>query len=76
MVDTVQLDICRQVCEAQENWTRKYDTSDKATMPFITLTYAQSIDGSLAAERGSLTEMDAQRQESTAPRLITFCGGF
>ncbi|KAG1704151.1 hypothetical protein DVH05_006162 [Phytophthora capsici] len=54
MSDTQQ-DICRQVLEAQESWTKRYDAGEKATMPFVTLTYAQSIDGSLTAERGKPT---------------------
>ncbi|KAL3668717.1 hypothetical protein V7S43_006012 [Phytophthora oleae] len=55
MSATMQQGIRRQVCEAQENWTRKCDASQKAAMPFVTLTYAQSIDGSLTAERGKPT---------------------
>ncbi|KAG7393260.1 hypothetical protein PHYPSEUDO_011265 [Phytophthora pseudosyringae] len=55
MADLVQHDIRRQVCEAQESWRRRCAENDKDAMPFVTLTYAQSIDGSLAAERGKPT---------------------
>lgn len=55
MCDEVQLDIRRQVCEAQESWKRKCDGEAERALPFVTLTYAQSIDGSLAVERGKPT---------------------
>ncbi|KAG6975967.1 hypothetical protein JG688_00001831, partial [Phytophthora aleatoria] len=55
MAEAVQQDIRRQVCEAQGSWRRKCDDDDTNAMPFVTLTYAQSIDGSVAVERGKPT---------------------
>ncbi|CEG42012.1 RIB7, arfC [Plasmopara halstedii] len=55
MLDEVHPDIRRQVCMAQESWRRKCDNESLVSMPFMTLTYAQSIDGSLAVERGKPT---------------------
>lgn len=53
MTDAVLHDVRRQVCEAQEEWRKSCAQKEEASMPFVTLTYAQSIDGSLAAERGA-----------------------
>ncbi|KAF4042609.1 RibD C-terminal domain [Phytophthora infestans] len=50
-----EADIQRQVCEAQENWRQKWHENGDNEIPFVTLTYAQSIDGSLAVERGKPT---------------------
>ncbi|KAG3120043.1 hypothetical protein PI124_g478 [Phytophthora idaei] len=55
MAEAVQQDIRHQVCEAQGSWRRKCDDDDTNAMPFVTLTYAQSIDGSVAVERGKPT---------------------
>ncbi|KAH7484469.1 hypothetical protein PRIC2_003573 [Phytophthora ramorum] len=56
MIDLVLQDVRRQVYEAQGSWRLKYMKDDEVVMmPFITLTYAQSIDGSLTAERGKPT---------------------
>ena len=53
MTDVVLQQVRRQVCEAQEQWRRASTDDNETKMPFVTLSYAQSIDGSLAVERGA-----------------------
>ncbi|RMX65170.1 hypothetical protein DD238_004391 [Peronospora effusa] len=56
MTDTVIMEVRHYVCEALENWNRSFvEKEQKNLLPFVTLTYAQSIDGSLTAERGKPT---------------------
>ncbi|KAG7397708.1 hypothetical protein PHYBOEH_000328 [Phytophthora boehmeriae] len=55
MVDAVLQRVRLQVCEAQEDWRQKCALEKDDERPFVTLTYAQSIDGSIAAERGTPT---------------------
>ncbi|KAE9361229.1 hypothetical protein PF008_g1215 [Phytophthora fragariae] len=55
MTDAALQDIRRLVCETQEEWRRTNAQNEEASTPFVTLTYAQSIDGSLTAERGKPT---------------------
>ncbi|KAI9913484.1 hypothetical protein PsorP6_005385 [Peronosclerospora sorghi] len=50
MLHTVLQEVQHHVCESQMNWRRNFVEGEK-TMPFVTLTYAQSIDGSLTMER-------------------------
>jgi predicted nucleic acid-binding protein len=56
MVEAMLQDVRRQVTEAQESWRQRSTEDKEVGMPFITLTYAQSIDGSLTAERGEGTK--------------------
>uniref|UniRef100_M4B4M3 Uncharacterized protein n=1 Tax=Hyaloperonospora arabidopsidis (strain Emoy2) TaxID=559515 RepID=M4B4M3_HYAAE len=54
MTGVVLQEVRRQVCEAQEQWRRAFvEEMKEKEMPFATLSYAQSIDGSLAVERGA-----------------------
>lgn len=64
MTDAVLQEVRCQVCEAQESWRQTCAEEEKEALPFVTLTYAQSIDGSLTAERGA-------RQQSTASTAAT-----
>ncbi|KAG6594243.1 RIB7, arfC [Phytophthora cinnamomi] len=72
MTDVVLQDVRRQVCEAQERWKR---TNEKDPVPFVTLTYAQSIDGSLTAERGKPTLLSGPASMKMTHTLRTIHDG-
>lgn len=43
----------RQVETEMQTWKQKHESNE---MPMVTLTYAQSIDGSIAAKRGEFKQ--------------------
>ncbi|CAH0488132.1 unnamed protein product [Peronospora farinosa] len=56
MTDTVIMEVRHYVCGALENRNRSFvEEKQKNPLPFVTLTYAQSIDGSITAEKGKPT---------------------
>ncbi|ETM45247.1 hypothetical protein L914_09640 [Phytophthora nicotianae] len=75
MVEEMQQDIRRQVCEAQESWRQKCGDNDNNAMPFVTMTYAQSIDGSLTAERGKPTLLSGSASMKMTHMLRTLHDG-
>ncbi|CAI5737064.1 unnamed protein product [Hyaloperonospora brassicae] len=75
MTDVALQQVRRQVCEAQEQWRRASTDDVEAKMPFVTLSYAQSIDGSLAVERGKPTLLSGRASLKMTHMLRTLHDG-
>uniref|UniRef100_A0AAV1TMR5 Bacterial bifunctional deaminase-reductase C-terminal domain-containing protein n=1 Tax=Peronospora matthiolae TaxID=2874970 RepID=A0AAV1TMR5_9STRA len=76
MTDVVLKEVRRQVCDAQEQWRRAFvDGLEDKELPFVTLSYAQSIDGSLAVERGKSTLLSGRASLKMTHMLRTLHDG-
>ncbi|CAI5744201.1 unnamed protein product [Peronospora destructor] len=76
MTDTVIMKVRHHVCEALENWNRiVVEEKQNNSLPFVTLAYAQSIDGSLTAERGKPTLLSGPESLKMTHTLRTLHDG-
>ncbi|CAH0482576.1 unnamed protein product [Peronospora belbahrii] len=75
MIDAVISKLRHHVCEAQKEWNPKITQTDPQILPFVTLSYAQSIDGSLAAERGKPTLLSGPASMKMTHMLRTLHDG-